>query len=148
MRVLVAGSRSLPSGTAPRALLTFLARLPPECPVLLRAPVSGHSGRFEEDVEAVCRILSVPVEWRRPNLAETHGRASVYARDIGMVEDADLVVLFLDGRDAEEGYSGTYHLYERALEADRPLYVWRVDTGVYTRWGEHDPDHLYASMFS
>jgi hypothetical protein len=61
-----------------------------------------------------------------------------------MVAKADLVVLVLDEEDAEGGYSGTYHLYEKALEIDRPVYGW-LATGI--RWGEHDPEGQYAHLF-
>lgn len=147
MKVAIAGSRRLPTGTAPRVLLHFLLRLPEDAEILLRARVSGEMGPFEQDVETVCEILGLTLEYRQPNPAETPGRASVFARDIEMVAEADLVLVFLHQGDAETGYSGTYHLFEKALDDQRPVYGWIVDdAGNTNRWGEYDPDHLFADM--
>lgn len=148
MKVVLAGSRKLPAGTAPRALLHFLLRLPPDCVVLLRGPLSGHSGGFETDVEMLCRMLAIDCEFRRPNTVSTPGRASVFARDIEMVAEADLVMVFLSAEDAESGYSGTYHLFEKALDDQRPVYGWLADENGTSRWGEFDPDHLYVDLVS
>lgn len=147
MKITLAGSHRLPAGTAPRALLHVLLRLPTDCLVLLRAPVSGHCGPFEADVAVVCDILGIAYEYRRPDVVQTPGRASVFARDIEMVAESDLVLVYLSPEDAETGYSGTYHLFEKALEDERPVYGWLVGDGL-ERWGEYDPEHLYADLLA
>jgi hypothetical protein len=147
MKIVLAGSRRLPSGTAPRALLHFLIRLPTDTQLLIRRAATGVLGPFERDVEVVADILGLHLEYRQPNPAETPGRASVFARDIEMVAEADLILVFLSPEDAESGYSGTYHLFEKALDDQRPVYGWLVyDDGKTDRWGEYDPDNLHGGM--
>lgn len=149
MIVAIAGSRRLPHGLAARLLLPFLLGLGRDTQVLLRRGYTSDPGRFEADVDVACAILGLEREWRCPNPAETPGRASVFARDINFVNEADLNVLFLDPKDAAEGFSGTYHLFERCLQDQRPVYAWTVDeNGVPERWGEYDPDERYAEMFA
>jgi hypothetical protein len=149
MKVVIAGSRRLPAGTAPRALLHFLLRLPTDTSLLVRRAATGVLGPFEHDVEVVADILGLHLEYRQPNTSQTPGRASVFARDIEMVAEADLVVVMLSEEDAASGYSGTYHLFEKALDNQRPVYGWLVqDNGSVERWGEYDPDHLFADLIS
>lgn len=149
MKVAIAGSRRLPKGHAPRLLIRFLAALPEDAVILLRAPLGRkNTGRFEQDIETLCSILSLLWEWHEPApTASTPGRASVYVRDIDMVEQADLVILFFAADEVAEGYGGTQHLLDKALVANRPVYAYSVDEyGTIDRVGENDPDHLYADL--
>lgn len=148
MKVVIAGSRRLPAGQAPRLLIRFLASLPDDAVILLRKGAFTEPGRFEIDVESLCSILRLDWEWCMPHpTQETPGRASVYFRDIDMVERADLVLLFFVPEEATDGYSGTAHLLDKALAANRPVYAYSVDLkGTVERVGEYDPDHLYADM--
>lgn len=150
MKVAIAGSRRLQPGLAPRVLLRFLLNLPPTVTILLRARADGDMhNTFESDVLRLLSILGIECVARRPLPAETPGRASVFRRDIEMVDEADLTVLFFVPEDAEEGYSGTYHLYEKCLDQDRPVYAWLVESDdKVTRWGEHDPGDQYAGLFA
>ena len=148
MIVAIAGSRRLPRGLAPRRLLHLLLSLPPDTQVLLRRGSRTVPGQFESDVSNVCGILGLEVGWRVPNPVETPGRAAVYARDINLVNEADLTLAFLDIKDAEDGNSGTFHLFERAMQDERPVYAWVVgDDGEPERWGEYDPQERYAWLF-
>ena len=149
MRVVIAGSRRLPQGHAPRLLVRFLAALDDDALVMLRRP-RGQAliGHFERDVADLAGILHLDVEWWYPQPTDTTvGRASVYVRDIDMVEKADLIVLFLAADEEHEGYGGTQHLLDKALAAGRPCYAYVVDEyGNVSRLGEYDPDHLYADI--
>jgi len=145
LNVTIAGSRRLPAGQAPRLLIRFLADLPDDACILLRKGAYTEPGRFERDVETLCSILRLDWEWVIPKPTDTTvGRASVYFRDIEMVERSDLVLLFFVPEEATDGYSGTAHLMEKALAADRPVYAYSVDeNGKVERVGEYDPDNLF-----
>jgi len=148
VKVTIAGSRRLPAGQAPRLLIRFLAALPDDACILLRRGAYSEPGRFEKDVESLCSILRLDWEWCVPAPTETTpGRASVYFRDIEMVDRSDLVLLFFVPEEATDGYSGTAHLMEKALDADRPVYAYSVDEdGKIERVGEYDPDHLFHEL--
>jgi len=148
LKITIAGSRRLPAGQAPRLLVRFLAALPHDACILLRKGAYTEPGRFERDVESLCSILRLDWEWVVPRPTDTTvGRASVYFRDIEMVERSDLVLLFFVPEEATDGYSGTAHLMEKALDADRPVYSYSVaDDGKVERVGEYDPDHLFHEL--
>lgn len=147
MKVVIAGSRRLPRGQAPRLLITFLASLADEDIVLVRTRMSGETGPFERDVMSLCGILEIPVHGYSPEpTPATPGRASVYLRDIEMISKADLILLFFTPDEAVEGYSGTAHLMEKALDADRPVYAYAVaDDGTVSRVGEYDPENIFIN---
>lgn len=150
MKVVIAGSRRLPMGHAPRLLVRFLAALPDDAVVMLRRP-RGETpiGHFERDVADLSGILHLDIEWWRPEpTATTVGRVSVYVRDIEMVQRSDLIILFFAADEAAgEGYGGTQHLLDKALDANRPVYSYIVDEyGNVSRLGEYDPDHMYADI--
>jgi hypothetical protein len=148
MKVVIAGSRRLPRGQAPRLLIRFLAALPEDAVILLRKGLYTEPGRFEQDVESLCSVLRLDWEWCQPEPSEeTPGRSSVYFRDIDMIERADLILLFFVPEEAESGNSGTAHLMDKALDANRPVYAYAIDPeGKVERVGEYDPDHLFAEM--
>jgi hypothetical protein len=148
VRVAIAGSRRFPAGQAPRLLIRFLAALPADAVILLRKGAYSEPGRFERDVENLCSILRMDWEWCVPAPTDTTiGRAAVFYRDIEMVERADLVLLFFDPGEAHDGYSGTAHLMDKALDADRPVYAYTVAAdGKVSRVGEYDPQHLFADI--
>ena len=141
----MAGSRRLPEGQAPRLLIKFFAALPDDAVILLRRGLYTEPNRFESDVENLCHLVRLVVEWCVPDPSdETPGRAATYVRDYSMVESADLVLLFLMSDD--DGSSGTAHLQDAALQADRPCYVYGIQDVTVTRVGEYDPDHLYSEL--
>lgn len=148
MKVVIAGSRRLPAGQAPRLLVRFLAALPADAVILLRKGRYTEPGRFELDVENLCSILHMDWEWCIPAPDKrTVGRAAVFFRDIDMITRSDLVVLFFAPDEATDGYSGTAHLMDKALDGDRPVYAYSVDgDGKVNRVGEYDPEHLYADI--
>lgn len=149
MKVAIAGSRRLPKGHAPRLLIRFLAALPEDTIILMRRGMNGQvPGPFEFDVAMLCVILHLADEWFEPQpTATTRGRSSVYRRDIDMIEKADLVILFFAADEVAEGYGGTQHLLDKALDANRPCYAYSVDEfGAIDRVGEYDPEHLYADI--
>lgn len=149
MKVVIGANRKLPPWPAGTALLALLRQLTPEDLVLLRRPLSGYLSAFEQVIATYCQVLEIPIQFRSPDTGRTHGRASVFARDIEMVAAADLVVLLMTEQEAEGDYSGTFHLYEQALQQDRPVYVWvSGPRDRLVRWGEHDPQNLYAHLFT
>lgn len=144
----IAGSRRLPRGQAPRLLIRCLATLSDDSTVFLRSPVSSPPGTFEQDVANLCAILGLRHEWVIPDITDTtRGRASVYLRDITLVDKVDLVLLFFTPSEAHDGYSGTAHLLEKALDAARPVYAYTVaDDGAVERVGEYDPDDAFSGV--
>jgi hypothetical protein len=145
MKVVIAGSRALPAGNAPRLLARFLATFDDGDTVLIRTPKTGEPGPFEQDVVKLCRLFYIPVETYTPEpTGTTPGRSSVYLRDIELVAASDLVLLFFKPDEAVEGYSGTAHLMDKALDGDRPVYAYTVaDDGRVARVGEYDPSDLF-----
>jgi len=147
---VIAGSRKLPEGKAPFMLIRFLGALPDDAVVMLRCPYSEGvlPGPFERDVAALCDVLNIPVEWHAPEpTILSPGRVSVYVRDIEMVAKADLVLLFFTEEDALNGYSGTTHLRDKALDKNIPTYAYQVsENGRVERAGEHDPENFYGEM--
>lgn len=118
MKVVVAGSRSLPAGSSSFAF-PLLDVLTKDDKVLLRKPKHADANHFESIVAAYCRYRNVPYEWCEPNpTEEAPGRASIYVRDNDMIDEADHVILFLSRDAAVAGNSGTYHLLERAIGSE------------------------------
>lgn len=149
LRLIIAGSRRLPKGEAPRLLIRFLAELEPDTTVFLRRGQKTQAGDFELAVAALCEILNLEYEWREPIPSEDHpGRASVFRRDIEMVEDCDFAVLFFTTQEHEEGYSGTFHLLDKCLDVGRPVHAYTVGqlTGDVERVGDYDPLHQFDHL--
>jgi hypothetical protein len=148
MNVTIGASRSLGRGQAPRLLVRFLAALPQDAVILLRRPIDAPPGGFEQDTAALGRVLELDVRWFTPYPSEKYpGRSSVYVRDMDMVEEADLVLLFFTSGEEIGGYGGTSHLLDRALAAGRPVYAYGVErNGNVYRVGEYDPEHTYADI--
>lgn len=94
----------------------------------------------------LCALLGLRIRWCLPEPNEkVAGRGSVFVRDLDMVHEADLVLAFVD--EEADAYSGTAHLLDKAIEADRPVYGYHVDQeGRATRWGENDPDEHWVDM--
>lgn len=150
MRVAIAGSHSIGRGQAPRLVVRLLASLPDRSTVLLRHPLDGPPGVFEQDTATVAKILGLGIEWFRPSPGATKpGRASVFHRDMQMIERSDVVFLFFHRRDVPAGdrYGGTVHLLDKALDANRPVYAYAIsEEGLIERVGEYDPDDQYAYL--
>lgn len=148
MRVVIAGSRALPGGQAPRLLIRFLAALSDDDRVMLRRGANTPMAHFESDVVNLCDLLHLTWDYWAPKPTEKNpGRVSVFIRDIEMIDKADLVLLFITPQEAEEGYSGTMHLMEKALDMDRPVYAYSVaEDGKVKLVGDYDPHHLYADL--
>jgi hypothetical protein len=149
VKVVIAGSRRLPRGQAPRLLIRFLAALPEDAIILMRRGMHGQvPGPFEFDVAQLCHILHLKNVWFEPEPTDRYpGRASVFMRDIDMVRNAELVILFVTPEEVEDVYAGTMHLLDKALDEQRPVYAYSVDQdGKVKRVGEWDPDHLYHDI--
>ena len=149
MKVVIAGSRSLPKGQAPRLLLRLLAALPDDAVILLRRGAYTEPGEFERGVANLAHVLHLDVKWRRPKPTEdSPGRVSVYVRDMDMVEEADFGVLFFTRMEHQEGYSGTMHLLDKFLDLGRPVHAYTVDqvNGEVERVGDYDPDHQFDHL--
>ena len=154
MKIVIAGSRRLPKGHAPRLLIRFFAALPGDAIILMRRPRGDGSlagampGAFELDVLNLCGILHLDVEWFQPEPGDKfRGRASVFIRDIEMVRKADLVILFVTPEEVEGSYAGTMHLLDKAMDEDRPVYAYSVgQEGAVKRIGEYDPNHWFSDI--
>ena len=148
MKVAIGGARALAPKSAPRLLAAFLLNLPEDGVVMLRRGKMTDPGLFEIEVSDLCRFLSIPVEWRVPEITDrVFGRASVYVRDFDMVAEADLTLVFISAERDPGEYSGTEHLLDKAIELDKPVYAYVVDNdGTVTRYGENDPEDQFADL--
>jgi len=149
MKVVIAGSRRLPRGQAPRLLIRFLAALPEDAIILMRRGMHGQvPGPFEFDVVGLCYVLHLDVEWLEPAPTDRYpGRSSVFIRDIEMVRKADLVILFVTPEEVADAYAGTMHLLDKAMDEDRPVYAYSVSQdGTVKRVGEYDPHDWYTHL--
>lgn len=118
MKMIIAGSRKLPQGSSTFAFPVIDA-MGEDDTVLLRSPKFTEPGHFERVMAAYCRYKGIPFKWVKPEPTEENpGRVSVYVRDMDMVDEADAALLFFSRDDAEAGNSGTYHLLEKALDAE------------------------------
>lgn len=158
MNIVIAGSRALPTGQAPRLLISFLASLPPDTTILLRRGVYTGPNLFEAQVEWLVDLLGLKLEWRQPVpvhrkvvagnrvLAEDDvlGREAVWDRDVAMCVDADLVLCFFPVRQVGDMTSGTVALVEKAVAQDTPVYAYALAGSGVQRVGEHDPDNAWA----
>lgn len=147
--VVIAGSRALPPGIAPRLIIRFLAELPIGSKVLLRAPVMTGAavvGPFESDVFDMCGIIGLEHEWRYPNPTRWRpGRKAVWDRDMEMLADADVALCFYEVGQIGDEESGTVALVDKAIDLDKPVYAYALtpDGGVI-RVGEHDPRNEWS----
>jgi hypothetical protein len=126
-----------------------MVELPEGTIILLRRAMTAEPGEFERGVANLAHVLHLEVQWGRPAPAETHpGRASVYYRDMLMVEQADFAVLFFTRMEHEGGYSGTMHLLDKCLDAGRPVHAYTVGhrTGEVERVGDYDPEHQFDHL--
>jgi hypothetical protein len=162
--IVIAGSRALPTGQAPRLLISFLAALPPASVILLRRGVFTGPNLFEAQVEWLCDLLGLTMEWRQPVPVkrqlvagngrdrvvvaedEVLGREATWDRDVAMCADADLVLCFFPLRQVGDMTSGTVALVEKAIELDTPVYAYALDALTVTRVGEHDPEDLWSKQ--
>ena len=134
-RVALAGSRDLPLDRTARHVIKRLAELPDGSSILLRHPKTkgAHPGGFEQMVAKIAIILSIDVEWCRP---EGMDRAQTFLRDLDMVGRADYVVAYfptslMDG--------GTGHVVEAAMSKGVSVEGWYVHPdGELERIGEYD----------
>lgn len=142
--VVIAGSRALPHGQAARVLIRFLAALPPDALVLMRRGLNTQPGHFESQVEQVCDLIGLELEWCQP---QPGGRTEVWARDVEMVDRADLVLAFVTEAQVGDETSGTAALIDKAMSTDTAAYLYSMnEAGDATRAGEWDPDDLWGNL--
>jgi hypothetical protein len=155
--IVIAGSRALPRGVAPRLLVRFLAAIPEGSKVLLRRGASRPPGEFEAQVEKMCDMLGLAVEWRLPVAVEKWnddpeglvllvGREQTFARDMQMIYDADLVLCFHTPEQIGDETSGTASLVEKALQADKAVYAYAVEGETVLRVGEQDAKEEWSAL--
>lgn len=149
--VVIAGSRDLPPGLAPRILIRFLANLPTGSRVLLRRGLTTKPNGFELQVESLCDLIGIPVEWRQPVVAppwedadEYVGRQQTFARDLDMITRSDVVLCFYTVDQIGDDTSGTVALVDKALEANKIVYAYALDGEAVIRVGEHDPSNEWG----
>lgn len=156
--VAIAGSRALPPGIAARLLVRFLGSLPDGSRILLRRGAFAPANMFETQVRQLCDLLLLDVVWCRPQPrleqqmtetgnveVETYGRESTLARDLRMVQLADLVLCFYDESEIGDETSGTQSLVDKAMAAETPVYAYALHGDRMERVGEHDPGDKWAS---
>lgn len=158
--VLIAGSRALPPGIVPRLLVRFLGALPDGSRVLLRRGAVTPPNTFEWNVKQLCDLLGIDVEWCRPQWKVERltspegevveltslGREATLARDLHMVEEADLVLCFYDVDQIGDETSGTAALVEKAMSADKIVYAYALNGNRVERVGEHDPKDQWSRL--
>lgn len=137
MKVAMVGPRTLPLKEYAGAILGEIARLPEGTSVLLRRGRTTDPGSFEQLVAQICAQLAIDVTWCTPDAG---GRAAVFERDIAMAEKADEVVAFFEEGKVMEGDSGTTHVVEKAIDADRVTNVYVVIDGEKQLVASHEPE--------
>jgi hypothetical protein len=146
--IVIAGSRRLPPGQGPRMVFGFLESLPAQALVLLRRGLATEPGRFEQDVASLADIIGVKYEWRTPYITRwSSGRRAVWARDMDMLNEADLALCFYDVGQIGDEESGTVALVDKAMEVQVPVYAYALDEqGRVIRVGEYDEKDEWANL--
>ena len=147
--IVIAGSRKLDPGLAPRLLVRFLAGIPPASTIMLRRGIYTPPNGFELQVADICKLMGLSVIWGIPEITGgKSGREAVFARDLRMIDEADLVLCFYTEEQAESDGSGTQALAMKAMEHDRIVYAYAIEheSVVARRIGENDPDDLWGSL--
>lgn len=137
MKIVLAGSRKIEPTLLRSRLVEFLGSVHGDAvEVHLRRGVWTAPGKFEQTVARIAHDLGgITIVWHQPVLSDDHtGRASVYLRDIEMVEGADIVLLFFEPTEAVDGYSGTAHLMDKALMAGVTVEAFSVDEDGNVVW--------------
>jgi hypothetical protein len=149
-KVVIAGSRALPTGLAPQVLGVFLANLEPGSTILLRA--GGKSiGEFEQQVADLADAIGLlDVEYRAPDTTSISGRRSVWYRDCDMLASSELCLAFVTNDQLGDDESGTWGLIDKAMGMDVPVYGYVVHTTktgpTVVLAGEHDPENLWSEL--
>lgn len=156
--VVIAGSRALPQGQAPRLLIRFLAGLPEGSTILLRRGIFTQPGLFEHQVEEIVDLIGLRLEWRYPDPGGrgkdggVAGRRLTWARDVEMIDEADLVLTFVLDEQVGDETSGTFALVEKAIQLNKPVYSYSLLTYgpegpvIVQRVGEHDPGNVWSEL--
>lgn len=141
MKIVLAGSRRIDASLLRTRLNRFLKATPEKTEIHIRRGKWTPMGEFETLVSDL--VLDMAIRDRKEISTVIHtpeptderpGRASVYLRDIEMVEGADLVLLFFDPGEAVEGYSGTAHMLDKALDAGVPVEAYAVREDGSVQW--------------
>lgn len=141
MKIVLAGSRRINSDTLRFRLVQLLKEAPDGAEIHLRRGKWVPMGEFERLVSNI--VLDLQIQEHKkittvfhvPEPTDSHpGRASVYLRDIEMIEAADIALLFFDPDEAVMGYSGTAHLLDKALDAGITVEAYTVDAEGRTHW--------------
>lgn len=148
MKFVLAGSRKIDPELLRQRIDALLAGAEEPVEIHLRKGLWTPPNPFERMVADIVEAKRqvgrlIWVVYHTPDPDEHHpGRASVYLRDIEMIEGSDLVLLFFDEYEAVHGYSGTAHLLDKALEAGVRVEAMTVDKEGRTHWlGGYDPRH-------
>lgn len=154
--IVVAGSRKLPPGAAPRLLVRFLANVSqryPDAVVALRSPREKAPSTFEVQAAEVAELLGLAVEWYAPEPAvdpvtnvPVRGREQTFARDLILIQKADLVLCFWDHTETGDEHSGTVGLADKAVEFEKPVYAYSMDGDQLERVGEFDRQDEWIAM--
>lgn len=142
--VTIGGSRKIPPGHAGRLLIRFLANLPGDAVIHLRAG-NSRTGRFERDVAELCDMLTLAVRWWRPDLGpgSPGGREATFQRDEDMVGNSSLLLAFTTEQNLEAGASGTLNLVEIAQTKGVPVYAYGVGEKNVWLIGATDPQEAW-----
>lgn len=150
LKIVIAGSRALPKGVAPRLLFEFLEKLPEDTRILLRQSASGIINPFEMHVMTLVDMVGLSVRWCQPNLKRHAGRRSVWFRDVDMIAEADLCLCYYTSDQIGDDRSGTVALVDKAMQLEVPVYAYEIDIGDESlsvgRVGEHDVTDRWAGI--
>jgi hypothetical protein len=137
MKVAFVGNRALNLHDVAGHLLKSLISLPDGTIVLLRRGRQTPPGEFESLTQALCLQLHINFEWCVP---DEGGREAVYLRDIEMVAKADAVVAYFpDAAAVFDEKSGTSHVVEKGMDADKPVYAYAPSAEGVDWVGGHEP---------
>lgn len=121
LRILIAGSRKVKPAWVIGAVTELMNQLPPTT-FLLRTGLGTKPG----PIEGMCWILAFytdhQVDWCVPE--EGRNRTGTFVRDIAMVDKSDAVIVFLHPDEDPLGDTGTAHILQKALDANRPLFAY------------------------
>lgn len=133
MRLIIAGTRTIPETTAARLISKAAHHLDLWPDVVL----SGESGGVDNAAKKLCGCWERKVEYRGyPADWDKHGKAAGPIRNAKMIADADALLLIWDGKSR-----GSADIRSKALQKGIPVYevVKSFSTEIYTRY---DKDHF------
>ena len=121
LTLAIAASRTVRPQWVIGPLTDLLNHLPPSL-LLLRTGAHTNPGPVERMVFVLANFTGHEVRWCVPE--EGRNRTGTYVRDVEMVQAADAVVALLHPDEDPLGTSGTAHILQKAIDANRTLFAY------------------------